>query len=184
MICFDSMNDFDNLIQEFKKLKLSIVEFEQQVAEKISDINSKVHEYSNLLGEKYCQPQCDDFDADDDFEEDLEQEKYILSSINVKKVRNFCWHRCLPVNTTKTTHYGNFVDLLLTFSPIVIRIPVSVAPIVAYHDKFVRASNIPPTGNYLYGNVCGVPVIVDNKLDDTLLMECGNEEFIVVTIKN
>ena len=147
------MNDFDNLIQEFKKLKLSISEFEQQVADKILDINSKVHEYSNLLEEKYCQLQCDDFDADDDFEENLEQAKYILSLTNGKKVKNFCWHRYLPEYTTKTIHYGRFVDLLLTFSPIIIRITDSVAPIVTYHDKFEHPNRIPPTGHYIYGSV-------------------------------
>ena len=49
------MNDFDDLIQEFKKIKMSIVEFEQLVAEQISDIKSKIHEFSDSLEEKFCQ---------------------------------------------------------------------------------------------------------------------------------
>ena len=178
------MNDFDYLIQEFKKVKMSIVEFEQLVAEQISDINSKVHEYSELLEEKFCQPQCDDFDADDDFDEDLEQEKYVLNFVNGREVKNLVWNKSLPVSTTKTKYFGDFVSTLLTFNPIVIRIPVSVAPIVSFHDRFVRKGDIPLKGNYIYGSVCGVPIIVDNKLKDTILMENGNEEVVSVTVRD
>lgn len=178
------INDFDNLIQEFKKLKLFISEFEQHVAKQISNINSKVYEYSELLEEKFCQSQYDDFDADGSTDEDLEQEKYILNFVNGRKVKNIVWNKMPPLNTTKTKHYNNFVDLLLTFSPIMIRIPVSATPIVAFHGKFVRAGKIPQTGNYVYGNICVVPVIVDNKLKDTVLLEDGNEEVIAVTIED
>lgn len=178
-----AMNNFDNLIQEFKKLKMSIIEFEQLVADQISDINSKVHEYSELLEEKFCQPQCDDFDADDDIDEDSEQEKYVLNFVNGRELKNLVWNKILPVNTTKTMYFGDFVSTLLTFNPIVIRIPVSVTPIVSSHDRFVRKGDIPLKGNYIYGSVCGVPIIVDNKLKDTILMENGNEEVISVTIK-
>ena len=178
------MNDFDYLLQEFKKVKMSIVEFEQLVVEQISDINSKVHEYSELLEEKFCQLQCDDFVADDDFDEDLEQEKYVLNFVNGREVKNLVWTKSLPVNTTKIKYFGDFVSTLLTFNPIVIRIPVSVTPIVSFHDRFVRKGDIPLKGNYIYGSVCGVPIIVDNKLKDTILMENGNEEVISVTVRD
>lgn len=183
------MNDFDDLIQEFKKIKMSIVEFEQLVAEQISDIKSKIHEFSDSLEEKFCQSQYGDFDADDDFgadddfDEDLEQEKYVLNFVNGREVKNLMWNRKLPVDTTRTKYFGDFVSLLLTFNPIVIRIPVSAAPIVPFHDRFVLKSDMPLKGNYIYGSVCDVPIIVDNKLKDTILMENGNEEVIIVTIK-
>ena len=63
------MNDFDKLIQEFKKLKMSIKEFEQLVAEQFSDINSKVCEFTDSLEEKFVQT-SDDFVADDDIDKD------------------------------------------------------------------------------------------------------------------
>lgn len=117
-----------------------------------------------------------------DFDEDLEQEKYILNFVNGREVKNLVWNKKPPVNTT-TNYFGDFVSSLLTFNPIVIRIPVSATPIVPFHDKFVLKGDVPLKGNYIYGNVCGVPIIVDNKLKDTILMENGNEEVIIVTIK-
>lgn len=176
------MNDFDDLIQQFKELKVSIIELEKMFADSITSINLKMHEFTDSLEEKFVQT-SDDFVADDDFDEDLEQEKYVLNFVNGREVKNLVWNKSLPVNTTKTKYFGDFVSTLLTFNPIVIRIPVSVTPIVSFHDRFVRKGDIPLKGNYIYGSVCGVPIIVDNKLKDTILMENGNEEVIIVTIK-
>lgn len=63
------MNDFDDLIQQFKELKVSIIELEQMFADSITSINSKMREFADSLEEKFVQT-SDDFVADDDIDKD------------------------------------------------------------------------------------------------------------------
>ena len=177
------MNDFDDLIQQFKELKVSIVELEQMFADSITSINSKMREFTDSLEEKFVQT-SDDFVADDDIETDAVQEKYITEFANGKRGEKFVWYKTLPPNTSKIKYYSSFVELLLNLNPINIRIPMSITPVISFYDGFVRSDEIPLGGNFVLGSVNGIPVIVDINLKDTVLLKTIDEEVISVTVKD
>ena len=112
------------------------------------------------------------------------QEKYITEFANGKRGEKFVWYKTLPPNTSKTKYYSSFVELLLNLTPINIRIPMSITPVISFYDGFVRSDEIPLGGNFVLGSVNGIPVIVDINLKDTVLLKTIDEEVISVTVKD
>lgn len=155
--------EFNKLFDEFKAIAESFHALKESVSDSIDDFQSKIDGfgYSLALTRYLFNSEKDNVD--------------ILANSSIKFDNFTCeysWERNLPINTTKASYYGKFVkDVLELFSPLVIRIPANMLPVVAFSDLFVPTGKTPLEGNYICGEVKGVPVIMDNNLSNTVEIE-------------
>lgn len=169
-----TVEEFDKLFDEFEAIAEFFHALKESVSDSIDDFQNKIDWFGYLLAlTRAFSTEKDGID--------------IFADSNIKFDEDTCaysWERTLPTNTTKASYYGNFVkDVLGLFSPLVIRIPSKMLPVVSFSDLFVPTGKTPLEGNYVCGEVKGVPVILDNNMSNTVEVERTDGEIVHISIK-
>lgn len=169
-------DNIDNLYTGFKAVKCAISEFMNFLYPTVENICRSVNRFGNQLEEQYLDTSEFNFHADDNFGlDEKEQEKYlsiemtaILKKYNVSSICR--WKRTLPNYVSVSSHYNCFLDDIIKLNPVLIRISTSVIPIISFSNKW-KSNNIPSNGDYLAGNLNGVPVVVNHDLQNLVIVE-------------
>lgn len=164
-----TMEEFNELLEEYNNVVKSFYETKQSISSSINDLEDKFCSFSYLVGVTKSSKFVDNQDK-----------KCCLADSNIifdGATCEYSWERALPNGTTKSKYYSKFVkDVLELFSPIVIRISTNMLPIISFSDLFVPSRKTPLDGNFVCGDVSGVPVIVDYNLENTVEIEDANGE--------
>lgn len=164
-----TLKEFNELLEKYNNVVKDFYEMKLSVSSGISDIEHKMCSFSYSIGRTKLNKFVDN-----------QNKKCCIADSNIEfdgATCEYSWERTLPNGTSKSRYYGKFVkDVLELFSPIVIRISTNMLPIIAFSDLFVPARKTPLDGNFVCGDVSGVPVIVDYNLENTVEIEDANGE--------
>lgn len=81
------------------------------------------------------------------------------------------WAKTLKNGESTAEKYNNFCKELLASSPTSIEIPISMTPVFAFCNLFKPAPGIPPTGDFIYGTLDGVPIEVKHNLVNQVVLK-------------
>ena len=164
-----TLEEFNELLEEYNNVVKSFYELKSSVSSSLSDLEDKMCSFSYLMGSTKLNKFVNN-----------KNKKCCIADSNIEFDEATCeysWERTLPNGTSKSRYYGKFVkDVLELFSPIVIRISTNMLPIISFSDLFVPAGKTPLKGNFVYGDVSGVPIILDHNLENTVEIEDANGE--------
>lgn len=164
-----TMKEFNELLEKYNNVVKAFYEMKLSVSSSISDIEDKMYSFSYSIGRTKLNKFVDN-----------QNKKCCIADSNIEfddATCEYSWERALPNGTSKSRYYGKFVkDVLELFSPIVIRISANMLPIISFSDLFVPAGKTPLEGNFVCGDVSGVPIILDYNLVSTVEIEDANGE--------
>lgn len=164
-----TLEEFNELFEEYNHVVRAFAEMKSSISSSINDLEDKFCSFSYLIG----------MTKSFRFVDNKNTKCYCAgSSIKFDEATcEYSWGRNLPINTTKASYYGKFVkDVLELFNPLIIRIPSKMLPVVSFSDLFVPTGKAPIEGNYICGEVKGIPVILDNNLSNNVEVESVDGE--------